>query len=376
MKILVLTKRQYTGKDLIDDMYGRMFEIPEALNLLGHDVKGLTLSYRRKPPGEFKPKSVIWRSVNCFPFSPIGSILYLVTIYKEIKRYSPDIIWTSSDAWHLISAWIISKITNIKYVVDFYDNYESFGMSNLAPQKWLMKLSARSASGITVASNSLQMYILKQYTTSVSILPLGNAADSAKFRPMSQSECREKLGLPKDKILVGTAGSLSRSRGIEVLFKAFKLLSDKVENSNLVVAGPRDFNIKKLNLPNIIDLGIVEYSDIPIFLNALDLVIICNTNSSFGRYCYPQKYAEIVCCNRNFVAADIGEMALILKDNPEYLFRYDDHSDLCEKVFNLLLHSKHSTYHPITWHDRAVELESYLLNKVLTHDPVNRVNGN
>ena len=31
MKILFLAKRQYTAKDLLDDQFGRLFEIPKEL---------------------------------------------------------------------------------------------------------------------------------------------------------------------------------------------------------------------------------------------------------------------------------------------------------------------------------------------------------
>ena len=36
MKILVLTKRQYMAKDLIDDHFGRFWEVPFELAALGH----------------------------------------------------------------------------------------------------------------------------------------------------------------------------------------------------------------------------------------------------------------------------------------------------------------------------------------------------
>jgi teichuronic acid biosynthesis glycosyltransferase TuaC len=40
MKILVLTKRQYMGKDLLDDRFGRFRELPLELARLGHEVIG------------------------------------------------------------------------------------------------------------------------------------------------------------------------------------------------------------------------------------------------------------------------------------------------------------------------------------------------
>ena len=56
MKILVLTKRQYMGKDLLDDRFGRFRELPLELAKLGHEVTGICLSYgdlrgqKRLPP--------------------------------------------------------------------------------------------------------------------------------------------------------------------------------------------------------------------------------------------------------------------------------------------------------------------------------------
>lgn len=40
MRILVLSKRRYTGKDLLDDRYGRLYEIPAGLVARGHAVVG------------------------------------------------------------------------------------------------------------------------------------------------------------------------------------------------------------------------------------------------------------------------------------------------------------------------------------------------
>ena len=42
MKILVLTKRQYMAKDLIDDHFGRFWELPFELAALGHEDKQLS----------------------------------------------------------------------------------------------------------------------------------------------------------------------------------------------------------------------------------------------------------------------------------------------------------------------------------------------
>lgn len=53
MRILVLTKRQYMAKDLIDDRFGRFWKLPMELARLGHKRRGLRLNYREKSLKKF-----------------------------------------------------------------------------------------------------------------------------------------------------------------------------------------------------------------------------------------------------------------------------------------------------------------------------------
>ena len=53
MRILFLCKRQYTGKDLLDDQYGRLFEFPRILSQRGHRVAGFSVSYRPRRQGDY-----------------------------------------------------------------------------------------------------------------------------------------------------------------------------------------------------------------------------------------------------------------------------------------------------------------------------------
>ncbi len=54
MKILFLCKRQYMQKDVIDDRYARLYELPNQLAYHGNEVMGVCLSYRIRKQGEFK----------------------------------------------------------------------------------------------------------------------------------------------------------------------------------------------------------------------------------------------------------------------------------------------------------------------------------
>ena len=137
MRILVLTKRQYMGKDLLDDRFGRFRELPLALARLGHEVQGISLSYRRRAEGsmtDFVPSQdgqVIWHSLNLVN----GFVPALQSYFKHARRlirdFHPDIIWACSDAYHAIFGCRLSQECQAKCVIDLYDNFEAFGATKL-----------------------------------------------------------------------------------------------------------------------------------------------------------------------------------------------------------------------------------------------------
>ena len=97
MKILVLTKRQYMGKDLLDDRFGRFWELPLELTRLGHEVRGLAFSYRLRSdeiPIEVDSLSggkMSWASINL-----------LNSCLPQIERYTRRALQISQKLYVLI----------------------------------------------------------------------------------------------------------------------------------------------------------------------------------------------------------------------------------------------------------------------------------
>ena len=73
----------------------------------------------------------------------------------------------------------------------------------------------------------------------------------------NQQECRGQLNLPEGARIIGTAGALDSSRGIDTLFKAFSLLSRQDNDVHLAIAGPRERGIRIPTGPNVHDLGVL-----------------------------------------------------------------------------------------------------------------------
>lgn len=360
MKILVLCKRQYTNKDLLDDRYGRLFEIPVELSQMGNEVVCITASYRRKPEIELEYPAIKWRSINCRPFSPLGVWNHYQLIKKTIEDFKPDLIWCSSDAWHIILTAIIAKIKKRKFIADFYDNYESFSITKIPLIKLALRISTSKAAGISCVSNTLANYLKKKYAiNNIPLSIINNGINMHLFFPHSKIESRKALGLSGNTKIVGTAGSLFRNRGIKVLFESFEILSKKMPDLYLLVAGPRDINIPKNE--RIIDLGVIPSRLVPLVYSSLDVSIVCNIDSEFGRYCHPQKFEEMVACKATIVAADVGELGFLLKKNKDSLYEAGNASDLAVKIENKLSNNEELGYPIQYWHDKAALLNELII---------------
>lgn len=360
MRILVLTKRQYTGRDLLDDRFGRLFEIPENLAAVGHEVRGLTCSYRPRLEQTVHPGCVAWRSFNAAPLGS-GILRHLREIRQEIATFCPDVVWASSDMWHAIACHRVCGEMGIPYVLDLYDNYESFLLSKIPGMKHLFRTACREAEGITSISAPLSTYLEHGYGVPADrILTLGNATNPDEFRPTDRETARRELGLTTNDHLIGTAGALGRNRGTAVLLRALPLIRQRLPNLQLVLAGPHDNSLPLASTQGVRYLGVLPPTSVPAFYNAMDVSIICNRPSSFGSYCYPQKLNEILACETRLLAADVGVLGAQLAEQPAHLFNPDNEFDLAAKLLELLARPCHPPMQPVYWQERAEELSRFL----------------
>ena len=361
MKILVATKRHYTGKDLIDQRYGRLYEIPEALANQGHQVTGIALSYRGQRADLHQPGKVAWHALSALPFEPYGALRYLRRFGQLVDELRPDVVWASSDAWHAIAAEVVCRSRGVPLVVDLYDNYESFNLARVPGVQAKFASACRGAAALTVVSSTLEELAVARYGFTGPVAIVGNAVDTGSFFPRDKREARASLGLPAGVRIIGTAGALARSRGIEDLFGAYELLAERHGDLYLAVAGPRDPSVSIPARRRIMDLGVLSSAEMPLFWSALDAAVICNRESDFGRYCYPQKFQEIVACGLPFVAADVGEMARICRDDRTFLYRPGSAESLADRLRGVLsLCELPLTLRVVDWSERATVVGNLL----------------
>ncbi len=364
MRILVLSKRQYTNRDLLDDCYGRLRELPLALAAAGNEVAGVCLSYRPRKEGLVQDAQgearVAWHALNVGRLLPRGGESYWSLIRRIEGDFRPDVVWACSDAWHaMLGAHVAGKL-GAALVIDLYDNFESYAATRLPGATTAFRRVLRHAQGITCVSRPLARYVRESASYGGPLEVIENAVPEGVFLPMDRAACRRKLGLPADGFLVGTAGAISASRGIETLFHAFAMLAGENQNIHLVLAGPCD---KKTSVPHgqrVHYLGVLPPNEVPVFLSALDVSVVCNRDSAFGRYCFPQKFHESIACGVPTVAAGTEVLRDLLEDSPEHLFEPESAESLTAALRRMMDRPVVPPLTVPTWKTLGVRLEAFL----------------
>jgi glycosyltransferase involved in cell wall biosynthesis len=366
MKVLVLSKRQYMGKDLLDDRFGRFRELPLGLARLQHEVMGITLSYRRREEGtlaDFDPAangSVLWHSFNIrrgwWPrLGRFGN-----RAIELAADFKPDLIWSGSDAYHAIfGAWLSRRIA-ARCVIDLYDNFEAFHASRFPGVLPLFRRAVKQADGVTCFSERLAEHIACAYARSKPTAVIENGVKKDIFHHRDQEECRRQLKLPCKATIIGTAGALDNSRGIRTLFQAFQLLQDQAGAVHLALAGPRARRLPVPRGSNIHDLNTLRHEEVPLFINAMDLCVISYRQSPQGQFSFPQKAYEIIACRKPLVAAAVGAMIELLDDYRTCLYLPEDPHSLAAAVQRQLRQKTIIEKEVPSWSDSAQTLAAFL----------------
>jgi glycosyltransferase involved in cell wall biosynthesis len=129
-----------------------------------------------------------------------------------------------------------------------------------------------------------------------------------KFRPMDKNKIRRKLNLPLDKKIILFVGYLWPIKGLNYLVDAIPDIVEKQPDSlflfigrghlrNKMIKKCRKYSIEK----NVRFLGGKEHDEIPIWLNASDMLIL--PSLSEGR---PNVVLEAMACETPVIATRVG----------------------------------------------------------------------
>src|SRR5690606_30703402 len=187
---------------------------------------------------------------------------------------------------------------------------------------------------IVTTSYSLADKIKSDHPKVTNILPMPSVINKDLFKIGDKQQARKFLNLPVDKKLIGTAGGLTKMKGIDDLFKAWELIKKSQDDVYLVLAGPTEKGTKLPDDDRVIYLGLLSHDNIVYLFQALDVGVLCIPDDLFGRYCFPQKAYEMMATNLPIVSTAIGDMAHLLEKSPQMLYVAKNSEELAFKIIN------------------------------------------
>lgn len=363
LNILFLTKRQYTGKDLVDDRFGRYWHIPLELARRGHRVVMSCLSYRDKNQGWIDDitdaGSLRVHSRNAGPFRALGLARFAREARDIGRDFRPDIVLAGSDSLYgIIGEWCARRL-GVPFVFDLYDNYAAFGAHRILLVRPLYRRALRHAAAVTCVSRPLADHLRHTARPDGLLSVITNGVDEPFCVRQEKAAARAAFDLPQDVPLVAVVGAIAASRGIEYVFRAFELLKRSLPDARLILAGP----IQDTAVPSNEDihyLGVIPYDRIPVLLAAIDVAVVPNLPSPFGEYCFPQKFYEALATGTPVVAARVGALRELLNDWPTNTYAYDDPDELADKIAAQVTKPVLPNLPVPLWRDLAVKFEGVL----------------
>lgn len=359
------------SKDVILDKYARLYEIPNQLALLGHQVECFCLSYQSHDEGNWDEsnelKSLIWHSKSYKRFKKAGLLAYPFVLLQQLKQYQPDVIIAASDIPHIVwGAWCSRKL-NVPFVADLYDNFEGFGQARIPGMKSLLQKAVCKAQLITTTSQPLADLVSQEYRAKGIVLSMPSTIDTEIFVARDKVTARKQLGLPIDRLYIGTAGGLYRDKGVQVIYEAWEKIKSELPNVDLVIAGPYEKEYSPPVGDRVHYLGALPHYQVATLFQALDVGIISILDTPFGRYCFPQKAYEMLACHLPVVVANIGEMNYLFKDVPQTLFEAGDAEDLALKLAQQLNTPRHTRIAIKDWETIIKDIEPLITSLKLQH---------
>lgn len=361
MKIGFLCKRLYTNKDLIDDRFGRLYHLPAELARLGHEVVVVALDYRRdRRRQEFDKDNIHFVS---FPaIGPANTPRAMAQSFTEMRTARSDIIVASGDSYLGAMAAAISRTLKVPWVFDIYDDYRTFSSARIPGMQHLLKTAVRSADALLVVSAPLKR-IFSPLNANCHILE--NGTDLNLFQPTDRMACRNALGIALDSTVIGYFGSIEKRRGISTLIAAVQLCKETYPNIHLLISGKNESNLD-LQKHGVDYRGQQPQSQVPMLINACDVVTVPYESDPYIEATNACKIAEYLACEVPIVVTKVSDMEVIFAATPEVLAEPGDPVSLSHAILRQLHKPVKPVFsHTLTWQALARRIESTLFTVCL-----------
>lgn len=292
-----------SNMDVIANREYRTFQIANALRENGIDTTILLLNYKTHEhfmADDEKTFSVSVKMTSVFR--------KLKQIHSNLKNSPPTHIWITNGPIIGLLAWILLPETRKRKIIyEVLDNYDTYYPWYLFPLRWFDKYLRKISFLNLYVSQELEK---QDNCNEEKKLLFPNGYNPLIFRPMNMSDCRKELGLPENKILIGYTGTIN-DRVEENLRKLTRIPCRR--NTSFVFASNSPMPQWIKSEKRIIWLGPRKIEQIPVVINACNIMIIPNRKDRFTEFCFPSKLMEYIGCRKPLMTTPVNSFNGLLK---------------------------------------------------------------
>jgi len=165
-----------------------------------------------------------------------------------------------------------------------------------------------------------------------------NGYNKSRFYPMNKVECRKKLSLPNDKIVLLNIANLETYKGQEYLIDAVEKISKIRKDFVCVICGhgtlkdKLEEKIKRLRISEFIKIVPDRHDEIPLWMNACDIFVLSSISEG-----NPTVMFEALGCGKPFVGTSVGGVPeIIINDDLGFLCKSKDSEALSKILLKAL----------------------------------------
>ncbi len=243
---------------------------------------------------------------------------YYPGLRQLLTEFRPDVIDLWEEPWGLVSAQTCrlrnKLLPGTRIVSETEQNlnrrlpppFERFRSYTLKQADFLV---GRSREAVAVAK-------AKGYAGPAATVP--NAVDTQLFRPMDRQECRQRLGWPSDRFIVGYIGRLVERKGISDLIEAMKHAGEGML-ATFIGDGPMDERIEAARreeglADRLLHVPGKPLAELPTVMNALDVMVLPSWTVPTWKEQFGRVIIESHACGVPVIGTDSGAIPEVIEE--------------------------------------------------------------
>ncbi|MFA7216941.1 MAG: glycosyltransferase [Candidatus Paceibacterota bacterium] len=237
-------------------------------------------------------------------FKGIFDFKKIFFLYKEIREYNPDIIFTHLWFSNTLGR-VIGKLAGVKKIISFEHNvYDKLKTKKMFVVDWFLQIFSYK---IVAVSEAVKNSLIRHKINKNKIEVILNGIDVSKY---DHFDIKELDGKVKEDFTFVFIGRLIYQKGVDILIKSFSLL----KGGKLIIVGD---GAERKNLENLVnDLGINERvkflgirKDIPEILSYSDCFVLPSRYEGL-----PMVLLEAIASKQIIIVSDFESAREIIDD--------------------------------------------------------------